>query len=60
MLCSKMNERVIYGIALVDHLWKPSTLFLNISGASGQANMSTTQHYIDIRLSVSRDALELF
>jgi hypothetical protein len=30
-----MNERVIYAIALVDHLWKPSTLFLNISGASG-------------------------
>jgi hypothetical protein len=26
-----MNERVIYAIARVDHLWKPSTLFLNIS-----------------------------
>ena len=35
MLCSKMNERVIYAIALVDHLWKPFTLSLNISGASG-------------------------
>jgi len=34
MLCSKMKERDVYAIALVDHLWKPSTLFLNISGAS--------------------------
>jgi len=34
MLCSKMNERVIYAIALVDHLWKPFTLSLYISGAS--------------------------
>ena len=29
-----MNERVIYAIALVDHLWKPFTLFLNILRAS--------------------------
>jgi hypothetical protein len=30
-----MNESNIYAIALVDHLWKPFTLSLYISGASG-------------------------
>ena len=30
-----MNQRVIYTIALVDHPWKPFTLSLYISGASG-------------------------
>jgi hypothetical protein len=33
-----MNERVIYAIALVDHLWKTFTLSLYISGASETEN----------------------
>ena len=34
LLFSKLNERVIYAIALVEHPWKPFTLSLYISGAS--------------------------